>query len=337
MSCSKPFSRTRRLAIHLAPRMLVAAIATVGVTAMAEAETLTFAHVYETSEPYHQWALWAADEIEKRTDGRYSIEVHPASALGKEADINEGLSLGTVDLIYTGSQFAGRSYGPIGIAGAPYMFRDFEHWKAYAHSDLFKEIAQGYEDATGNVPLAMNYYGARHVTSNKPILTPEDMKGLKIRVPNAPLYMMFPKAVGANPTPLAFSEVYLALQQGVVDAQENPLPTIKAKAFYEVQSDISLTGHTIDSLITIASGSLWSRLSDEDKDIFRDVYEQAGEHITDDIRQQEQELVSWFEEKGVAVNEVDTSPFREAVLPAHNGPDATWDQEIYDRLQALDQ
>ncbi|QEM84049.2 sialic acid TRAP transporter substrate-binding protein SiaP [Halomonas binhaiensis] len=337
MSCSKPFSRTRRLAMRLAPRMLVAAIATAGVTAMAEAETLTFAHVYETSEPYHQWALWAADEIEKRTDGRYSIEVHPASSLGKEADINEGLSLGTVDLIFTGSQFAGRSYGPVGIAGAPYMFRDFEHWKAYAHSDLFKEIAQGYEDATGNVPLAMNYYGARHVTSNKPILTPEDMKGLKIRVPNAPLYMMFPKAVGANPTPLAFSEVYLALQQGVVDAQENPLPTIKAKAFYEVQSDINLTGHTIDSLITIASGSLWSSLSDEDKDVFRDVYEEAGERITDDIRQQEQELVSWFEEKGVKVNEVDTGPFREAVLPAHNGPDATWDQETYDRLQALGQ
>ncbi|MCG7600025.1 sialic acid TRAP transporter substrate-binding protein SiaP [Halomonas sp. McH1-25] len=312
-------------------------LAGVSVAGLASAETLRFAHVYETSEPYHKWALWAADEIEKRTDGRYSVEVHPASSLGKEADINEGLSLGTVDLIYTGNQFAGRSYGPVGIAGAPYMFRDFEHWKAYTESDLFKEIAQGYEDATGNVPLAMNYYGKRHTTSNQEITTPEDMQGLKIRVPNAPMYMMFPEAVGANPTPIAFSEVYLALQQGVVDAQENPLPTIQAKKFYEVQDYITLTGHITDSLITIAGGPLWNRLSDEDKQVFRNVYTEAGQKITEDIVQSEKDLVAWFRDQGVTVNEVDTEPFREAVVPYHNGEAATWDQETYDRLQAIGQ
>ena len=312
-------------------------LAGVSVATMASAETLRFAHVYETSEPYHKWALWAADEIEKRTHGRYTVEVHPASSLGKEADINEGLSLGTVDLIYTGNQFAGRSYGPIGIAGAPYMFRDFDHWKTYAESDLFKEISQGYQDATGNVPLAMNYYGKRHTTSNKEISTPEDMQGLKIRVPNAPMYMMFPEAVGANPTPIAFSEVYLALQQGVVDAQENPLPTIQAKKFYEVQDYINLTGHITDSLITIAGGPLWNRLSDEDKEVFRNVYTEAGEKITNDIVQSEEDLVAWFEDQGVTVNKVDTEPFREAVIPYHNGDAATWDKETYDRLQALGQ
>ncbi|MBZ9537592.1 sialic acid TRAP transporter substrate-binding protein SiaP [Modicisalibacter tunisiensis] len=329
-------TRTRHTRINrwISTAMLLAGISAAG---MASAETLRFAHVYETSEPYHKWAVWAGDEIEKRTDGRYTVEVYPASSLGKEADINEGLSLGTIDLIFTGNQFAGRSYGPIGIAGAPYMFRDFDHWKAYAHSDLFKEIAKGYQDATGNVPLALNYYGKRHTTSNKPINTPADMKGLKIRVPNAPMYMMFPEAVGANPTPIAFSEVYLALQQGVVDAQENPLPTIKAKKFYEVQDYINLTGHITDSLLTIAGGPFWNRLSDEDKKIFREVYQEAGEHITQDVRQSEAELVSWFEDQGVTVNKVDTKPFREAVIPYHNGDAATWDKETYDRLQALGQ
>ncbi|MFY0988843.1 sialic acid TRAP transporter substrate-binding protein SiaP [Halomonas sp. C05BenzN] len=310
----------------------------IGIAGMAQAqEKLNFAHVYETSEPYHEWALWAAGEIEERTDGRYTIEVHPASSLGKEADINEGLQLGTVDLIYTGNQFAGRFYGPIGIAGAPYMFRDFDHWRAYADSDLFQEIAQGYQDATGNVPLAMNYYGRRHTTSNKAINKPADMQGLKIRVPNAPMYMMFPEAVGANPTPIAFAEVYLALQQGVVDAQENPLPTIRAKAFHEVQDYINLTGHITDSLITIAGGPLWNRLSEEDREIFREVYMEAGERITADIQQQEADLVAWFEEQGTTVNEVETDPFREAVVPHHNGEAATWDQETYDRVQALGQ
>ncbi|WP_163559120.1 sialic acid TRAP transporter substrate-binding protein SiaP [Halomonas sp. NO4] len=321
-------------------RCLTAAMLATGVSiaGVAQAqEQLSFAHVYETSEPYHEWALWAADEIEERTDGRYTIEVHPASSLGKEADINEGLGLGTVDLIFTGNQFAGRFYGPIGIAGAPYMFRDFDHWQAYADSELFEEISQGYEDETGNVPLAMNYYGRRHVTSNEPIDTPEDMEDLKIRTPNAPMYMMFPEAVGANPTPIAFAEVYLALQQGVVDAQENPLPTIRAKAFHEVQDYINLTGHITDSLITIAGGPLWNRLSEEDRQIFREVYAEAGERITQDILQQEEELAAWFEEQGTTVNEVDTGPFREAVVPHHNGEAATWDQETYDRLQAIGQ
>lgn len=312
-------------------------VAGVGVAGAASAESLNFAHVYETSEPYHEWALWAADEIEERTEGRYEIEVHPASSLGKEEDINEGLTLGTVDIIYTGSQFAGRSYGPIGIAGAPYMFRDFDHWQAYAESDLFQEIAQGYQDETGNVPVALNYYGERHVTSNEAINAPEDMEGLKIRTPNAPMYMMFPEAVGANPSPIAFDEVYLALQQGVVDAQENPLPTIRAKAFYEVQDYINLTGHITDSLITIIGGPLWDRLSEEDQEIFREVYMEAGKKITEDIQQQEQELVAWFEEQGVTVNEVDREPFREAVMPEHNGEDATWDEETYDRLQEIGQ
>ncbi|KAA0014636.1 DctP family TRAP transporter solute-binding subunit [Billgrantia pellis] len=318
----------------LSTALLAAGMGTAGV---AGAESLNFAHVYETSEPYHEWALWAADEIEQRTDGRYSIEVHPASSLGKEEDINEGLTLGTVDIIYTGTQFAGRAYGPIGIAGAPYMFRDFDHWQAYADSDLFQEIAQGYQDATGNVPVALNYYGERHVTSNQPIETPEDMRNLKIRTPNAPMYMMFPEAVGANPSPIAFDEVYLALQQGVVDAQENPLPTIRAKAFYEVQDHINLTGHITDSLLTIIGGPLWDRLSEEDRKIFREVYQEAAEKITADIQQQEQELVAWFEEQGVTVNEVDREPFREAVVPEHNGDDATWDQETYDRLQEIGQ
>ncbi|MDH5411561.1 MAG: sialic acid TRAP transporter substrate-binding protein SiaP [Alphaproteobacteria bacterium] len=316
--------------------LLTAAVAVFAVTGPAQAaEKLKFAHVYETTEPYHAQALWAADEIKKRTDGRYEIEVFPASSLGKETDINQGLSLGTVDIIYTGNLFAGKSYGPLSIAGAPFMFRDLDHWKAYAKSDLFKELAGGYKDATGHQIIATTYYGSRHATSNKPLNTPADMKDLKIRVPNAPLYMMFPKAVGANPTPLAFAEVYLALQQGVVDAQENPLPTIKAKKFYEVQKYINLTGHIRDSLLTIAGGPLWNRLSDADKATFSAVFTEAAARASGDIENAENNLASWFEEQGVIVNRVDVTPFRNATMKLHNGPDATWSQATYDRLQAI--
>ena len=120
-----PVSRRRLLGGSALALALAAGALTVGAADPALAQQqLKFAHVYETSEPYHEWALWAADEIEARTDGRYTMEVFPASSLGKEVDINEGLTLGTVDVIYTGNLFAGSSYGPIAIAGAPYMFRE---------------------------------------------------------------------------------------------------------------------------------------------------------------------------------------------------------------------
>jgi tripartite ATP-independent transporter DctP family solute receptor len=304
---------------------------------VAQAQTkLKFAHVYEVSEPYHTAALWAAAEIAKRTNNRYQIEVFPASTLGKETDINQGLTLGTVDIIYTGQLFAGRTYGPIAIGGAPYMFRDFSHWKAFSTSPLFAELADGYQKKSGgNKIVAITYYGERHVTSNKPIAKPEDMKGLKIRVPDAPLYTMFPRAVGANPTPIAFAEVYLALQNGTVDAQENPLPTIDAKKFYEVQKYIVLTGHITDALLTIVGGPTWNKLSDADKKIFDAVLKEAAARATNEIIEIEKRLAAEFEKRGKTVVRVDRAPFRAAVVKLHNGPDATWDKATYDKLQAL--
>ena len=299
------------------------------------ATKVKFAHVYETSEPYHKRMVETAAIIKKRTGGKYEMEVFPASSLGKEIEINQGLALGTVDIIYTGNLFAGKSFGPLSIAGAPYMFRDMAHWRKYTTSDLFKELGAGYTKATGNHIVAHTYYGRRHATSNKPLNSCADMENLKIRVPNAPLYMMFPKACGANATPIAFAEVYLALQQGVVDAQENPLPTIKAKKFYEVQKYINLTGHISDSLLTIIGGPFWNKLSDGDRAIFIEELQAAALKASQDIVDAENSLAEWFEAQGVTVNKVDITPFREATMKLHNGPDATWSQDVYDRLQAI--
>jgi tripartite ATP-independent transporter DctP family solute receptor len=318
-------------------RFTIAAALVLIAVGSAHAQTkLKWAHVYETSEPYHTAAVLAANEIAKRTNNRYTVEVFPASTLGKETDINQGLTLGTVDIIYTGQLFAGRTYGPIAIGGAPFMFRDFNHWKAFTTSPLFAEMAEGYRQKSGgHKVLAITYYGERHVTSNKAINKPEDMKGLKIRVPDAPLYTMFPRAVGANPTPIAFAEVYLALQNGTVDAQENPLPTIDAKKFYEVQKYIVLTGHITDALLTIVGSSTWNKLSDADKATFDAVLKEAAARATAQIVEIEKNLGAEFKKKGKEVVAVNRVPFREATVKLHNGPDATWPKEVYDKLQAL--
>ncbi len=300
------------------------------------ARTLQFAHVYEIATPYHQVMLKAAEELEKRTEGRYDMKVFPASSLGKETAINEGLSLGTVDVIYTGVGFAANAYGPISISDYPFTMRGQKHWEAYRDSDLFSELAEGYKNATGNEIVALTYYGARHVTSNKPILTPADMENLKIRVPNAPSYLLFPEATGANPTPMAFSEVYLALQQGVVDAQENPLPTIQFKKFYEVQTNINLTGHITNSLISVVSGSTLASMDEADQRILKEVLQEAALDATAQIVQAENELADWFREQGNTVNEVDRAPFIEAVQPYLVSDDMPWPSDVYERLQAIE-
>ena len=300
------------------------------------ATTIKFAHVYEAGHPLHQAALMAAEQINERTAGRYDVKVFPASSLGKEKALTEALSLGTVDIIYTGAGFAGSIYGPISITDFPFTLRSLDHWRAYGKSDLFKELTDGFSQATGgNVVAAISYYGTRHVTSKKPILEPADMDGLKIRVPNAPAYVLFPEAVGANPTPMAFSEVYLALQQGVVDAQENPLPTIQAKKFHEVQPHINLTGHITNSTFTIVSPWTLGKMSDADRAAVMEVLQDSADWVTAEIIKSEESLVDWFRGQGISVNEVDRKPFIAAVAPALQGDDLPFSADVYQRLQAI--
>ena len=163
------------------------------------------------------------------------------------------------------------------------------------------------------------------------------MKGMKLRVPPAPLFLMFTKSVGANATPIAFAEVYLALQQGTVDGQENPLPTIMAKKFYEVQSHIILTGHITESLVTVVGGHVWSKLTPDERKIFEDVLKEAASKTSETIHASEQTLAEEFKKLGKTVIVPDREPFRKAAIPLHNDPaaGAGWSKAEYDALQAL--
>ena len=318
---------------------LVAACALVAAAALpglAQAQTkLKWAHVYETSEPYHKWSVWAGEEFKKRTNGKFEIQVFPASSLGKESDINQGLQLGTVDIILTGASFASNSYPRLAVSYYPFTFRDADHVIAYGKSDIFKELTEGYKKATGNTVTALTYYGARHATSNKLFKNCDEMKGLKIRVPDSPAYTALPRACGANPTPIAFAEVYLALQNGTVDAQENPLPTIEAKKFFEVQKNIILTGHISDALLTVISPSTMSKLSPAEQKILADVTQEAAVNATNEIRKREGELVEEFKKKGINVVTVDRNDFQQRVLKAITFESMKLDKKDWDRVVGL--
>jgi tripartite ATP-independent transporter DctP family solute receptor len=316
--------------------VLLATLALTAAGAVCAQTKLKWAHVYETSEPYHKWSVWAGDELKKRSNGRYEVQVFPASSLGKESDINQGLQLGTVDIIISGASFAARTFPRIGVGYYPYTFRDADHLLKYAQSDVFKELAEGYKAKSGGVQMtAVTYYGARHSTSNKLFTKCDEMKGLKMRVPDVPAYMALPRACGANPTPIAFAEVYLALQNGTVDAQENPLPTIEAKKFYEVQKHIILTGHILDSLVTQVGPHVWNKLSDADKKLFTDVMQEAATGATNDIRKREIELVDEFKKKNINIVTVNRDEFRERIVKAIDMASMGYDKKDWDRIQAI--
>jgi len=307
-----------------------------GISGLAQAQTkLKWAHVYETSEPYHKWSVWAGDEFKKRTNGKFEIQVFPASSLGKESEINQGLQLGTVDIILTGASFASNSYPRLAVSYYPFTFRDADHVVKYGKSDVFKELTEGYKKATGNTVTALTYYGARHATSNKLFKNCDEMKGIKMRVPDSPAYTALPRACGANPTPIAFAEVYLALQNGTVDAQENPLPTIEAKKFFEVQKNIILTGHISDALLTVISPSTMAKLSPAEQKILFDVTQEAAVNATNDIRKREGELVEEFKKKGNNVVTVDRADFQQRVLKAITFESMKLDKKDWDRIIAI--
>jgi len=324
--------------MRLFPNLLlpvVAAAALVAAVPVAAQQKLKWAHVYETSEPYHTESVWAAAEIKKRTNGKFDIEVFPASTLGKETDINQGMTLGTVDMIISGPSFAARSYPRLGISYYPFIFRDADHLIAYSKSPIFAEMVQEFRAKTGIQILAYTYYGARQTTAQKPFTDCAGMKGLKIRVPDVPIYMAIPRACGANPTPIAAAEVYLALQNGTVDAQENPLTTIDAKKFYEQQKAIMMTSHIVDGITTQVAPHVWNKLTDQEKQIFTEVTQEAAARSTAQIKKREAELVDELKKKGLLIVQVDRKSFIDAVLKSATPESLGFARADYDRIVAI--
>ena len=276
---------------HLLTAAGVAVVLGLVLAGSADAQqALKLGHVYETEHPMHTAALDAAEHMRQCTGGEITIEVYPASQLGKETALNEQIRFGGVDIVFTGQNFAAGAYPALAIGAAPYIFKDREQALRYRTSDVFRELWQGWEEATGQHINAAAYFGAFNVSSNEPIVTPEDMQGMKVRVPDAPLYMAFPDAVGANPTPVAFAEVYLALQQGLVSASVNPLPVTYAHKFYEVQDYVALTNHLIEYVLWVTGDHVWSALSETQQGCLQETAERFGEQATALVVEQEDSL-----------------------------------------------
>lgn len=327
------------------PRHTVLAIFTATAAALgagasaADAAVFKLGHVYEANHPIHTAAVAAAEQFNQCTGGTQSIEVFPASQLGKETALNEQIRFGGVDIMLTGQIFASSAYEPLAVGAAPYIFRDRDHALAYRTSDVFKDLMAGWSEATGQKMLGAAYFGAFQVGSkDKPVNTPEDMKGLKIRVPDSPFYKAFPEAVGANPTPIAFAEVYLALQQGVVQATVNPVPVIYAKKFYEVLDYVAMTNHLVEYVLWVTGGHVWSALNEAERACMQEAVDTFGAQATEEVVRQEDDLQTLMAEKGwVEFTNPDPAPFQalSASVVEDGIAEGRWSQETVERIRAL--
>ena len=317
---------------------LISGLALAG-TFQAGATEFKLGHVYETGHPMHTAAVAAAEGFKECTGGAHSIAVFPASQLGKETALNEQIQFGGVDIIFTGQIFASSAYPALAIGAAPYIFRDREQALKYRTSDVFKDLMKGWSEATGQHMMGAAYFGAFQVGSQEdPVNSPADMKGLKIRVPDSPFYTAFPSAVGANPTPVAFAEVYLALQQGVVKATVNPVPVIYAKKFYEVLDYVALTNHLVEYVLWVTGDHVIKALNESEQACLQKAADEFGAASTEQVVAQEDELQTMMTDKGwLKFTSPDPAPFIEmtASIVDEGVKNGTWTQDVVDRIRAI--
>ncbi len=302
-------------------RTLISAVAGILVSASlcaAAPITMKLGHIAEPENPYGMGADYFAKLVKERSGGAIDIQVFPSSQLGNQRDLVEGLTFGTVDITLTGTAVLGNFIPEVAVFDLPFIFRDIPH--AYKALDTVGMELCKKGEKRGMITLAIWENGVRHMTNSKrPIRTPDDMKGLKIRVMEQPVYIEMMKALGASPTPMAMSELYTALQKGVVDGQENPFSHIATKHFDEVQKYISLTGHTYASEPILISTMAWAKLNKEQQEIVRKAAEDTRDWQRQLCRDSEGKFRKTIEDRGLAqINEdVDKEAFVKATAPVY--------------------
>lgn len=253
-------------------------------------------------------------EVEARSDD-LEVNVFTGGSVGTQRQLQEQLQLGTIEVVATASDIVELA-GEFSIFDLPFLFRDTDHARRVIDGELGTQLNETLIESRGVRVLAFGELGFRHITNNvRPIETPEDLVGLKLRTPSNEMRIAAFKALGASPTPIPYSELYSALQQGVVDGQENPVGTIEEQSLFEVQDYLSLTNHVYTPAYIIVNEDWWQGLSDEERKVLSEAAKAAAETQRSIIASGTQEIIAAVENEGMQVNSPDTTPFAEATKP----------------------
>jgi tripartite ATP-independent transporter DctP family solute receptor len=315
----------------------VAGIAALAVPGRARAATtLRWATVLPTNHPSVAMMERVAKQVREETGGSVDIQTFPAGQLGSSRDLIEAASSGAVQIVDEGAAQFGQFVPQYSILEAPYIWRDPQQVRRVLGSPLVDEMNAQLVDKRSMRVIGSTYYGKRHVTSgSKAINTVDDMKGFKLRIPEVDTFRAMAEAWGARPTPLNISELYLALSQGAVDGQENPLPTIQSNKFFEVQKYLVLTGHIITPRLVVVNEGVWQKLSAKERQALRSSLETQGAVQDNEILAQESKLADTFKSAGMTVIQPDVESFRKPVLASLPAKfESKWGKGLWERIAA---
>ena len=305
-------------------------------TPVFSATVIKLGHIAEATNPYGMGADKFAEIVKEKSKGEIEIKVFPSSQLGTQKELIEGMIYGTVDMTLTGTAELGTFQPQMALFDMPFLFKDRPH--AYRSLDsVGMEMGKPLE-AKGIKLLGYMENGIRHMTNNvRPIKTPADMKGLKIRVMNNKVYVEMMKSLGASPTPMALAELYSAMQAGVVDGQENPSAHIFTKRFFEVQKYASLTGHAYAAEPVLISMMTWKKLTPAQQTIVQDAATEAIAWQRKMSETEDSEFWDKIKKTGkMEVIEVDRKPFKDATEVIYKSLAKTVGQANIDKVRALE-
>lgn len=292
---------------------------------------LRLGHIAGESDAWNKGALKFAELVKEKSGGTVEIEVYPSSTLGNDRDLIEGMQLGSVDFALVAGVLS-NFYQPYSILELPYLFRDKEHLEKVLYGDVGKKLQ---DELLANAQIrGLQFWlrGPRELTANRKIEKVEDLKGLKIRVPEIPASIAAWKAMGASPTPMAFGEVYSSLQTGVIDAQENPFALISSNKLQEVQKYLMLTDHVFGYVQLTMSDITYQKLTKEQQQAVEEAAKEATAFENDLVAKDEVALLEKLKKDGMEVVELDTAPFMEKAKTVHGEFAQKYGQELYDSI-----
>lgn len=280
-----------------------------------------------------------AQKVEELSEGSITVRVYHSGSLFSTENEFDALLNGDVDLAYLSNQTIATKIDYFNMFASGYFFKDYDHMTTTLNGDIGKNIIRkDIEEELGIVPLSSFYLGSRQInTTKKPINSYEDMSGLLLRMPNSPAWLFLGKALGANPTPMSFNEVYTGLSTGAIDAQDNPLPTVQSAKFYEVTKYIAVTNHVIDSIYPSINKVTWDKMSEKQQQAMRDAMEFTRDFCDKTNLQKEADLLAFFEEQGLTITKPNLDEFREKVQAAYlddSEQTEKWNMDLYEEVQA---
>jgi len=294
---------------------------------------LKLGHGTSTDSLYHLGATKFKELVESKTNGAVKVEIHSDGSIGHDADLINLLKTGNVHAGMLGVEPLVSIASKLSVIGLPYIFPTRDAAYTVLDGELGQEMVAELPSAHGLRILSFFENGFRNVSNSKhAISSPDDMSGLKLRTPQSAVSLAIFEALGANPTPLSFGELYTALEQKTIDGQENPLALIYSNKFYEVQKHISLTGHMYSPMVLAISEKSWNQMTPETQQAVQEAANEARDYERSVSESQENDLINKLKEAGVTITEVDKAPFIEATKDVHLKFDGDYGADFYQKV-----